>query len=147
MGHLKSLYHSKKIDLYLWVRPVQDQNIVFLTEFGENPPVATAINLRHIEDCSNQLDLLSECLRSVTEQDRKRTCILEYSRGAWTIKLFTKIKYHAQVRALNEQTNIDKLEISKRKAAENLHKITKHVLSLYIWNSIILLYKWCYSRM
>ena len=34
------------------------------------------------------------------------------------IQLFTKIKYHAKVRALNEQTNIDKLEIFKRKAAE-----------------------------
>ena len=69
MGHLKSLYHSKKIDLSLWVRPGQDQNIVFLTEFGENPPVATAINLRHIEDCSNQLLVSEKCYGAGQEEN------------------------------------------------------------------------------
>ena len=35
------------------------------------------------------------------------------------IKLFTKIKYHARVKALNEQNFVNKISERKRKAVEN----------------------------
>ena len=34
------------------------------------------------------------------------------------IELFTKIKYHARIKAINEQQNLDKKADLKRKAAE-----------------------------
>ena len=41
------------------------------------------------------------------------------------IKLFTKIKYHARVKALNEQNFVNKISERKRKAIENKEKPKK----------------------
>ena len=38
------------------------------------------------------------------------------------ITFFTKIKYHARIKAINEQRLIEKVEDKKRKAAENNQK-------------------------
>ena len=89
----KGLFQSKKIDLYFLMQPGLDKNIFFVMEFGQNPPVTTAIYLWKFENSSSQLNLLSECLQSITELDEKRTCVL-YKRKKWInfLCLFTHFR-------------------------------------------------------
>ena len=75
------------------MQPGLDKNIFFVMEFGQNPPVTTAIYLWKFENSSSQLNLLSECLLSITELDEKRTCVL-YKWKKWInfLCLFTHFR-------------------------------------------------------
>ena len=79
--------------LYFLMQPGLDKNIFFVMEFGQNPPVTTAIYLWKFENSSSQLNLLSECLQSITELDEKRISVL-YKRKKWInfLCLFTHFR-------------------------------------------------------
>ena len=40
---------AQAIDLWFWVRPARGKSIVFVTEHGVKPYIATAINMRNLQ--------------------------------------------------------------------------------------------------
>ena len=90
---IKSKFQSQDIDLYFWVRPGRGRNILFLTQFGEKPYVATAINLRNIQGSTQNLpSLVSDCVEAIRDRDKGRYCVLECNGTVWTIKRLMAIR-------------------------------------------------------
>ena len=57
---------AQAIDLWFWVRPARGKSIVFVTEHGVKPYIATAINMRNLQVTTGFLTGLSH-LKTINE--------------------------------------------------------------------------------
>ena len=90
---IKSKFQTNDIDLYFWVRPGRGRNILFLTQSGAKPHIASAINLRNIQGSTHHLpSLVSDSINVVQERDKARYCILESNGSMWSITKLMAIK-------------------------------------------------------
>ena len=90
---LKEKYQAGFIDFYFWVRPGRGRNMLFLTKAGERPYIATAVNLRNLQGCTQKLpSLVTDAVASIRERDKARYCVLQYNGTVWTVRSLKAIK-------------------------------------------------------
>ena len=90
---LKRKFESRELDLWFWVRPGKGKNLIFMTESGEKPYIASGINLRNLAGSTGSLpSLVADCVRGLHPRDRGRYAVLNSNGRVWTLNGLMAIK-------------------------------------------------------
>ena len=115
---LKEKYQNGLIDFFFWVRPGRGRNMLFLTKSGEKPYIATAVNLRNLQGCTQNLpSMVWDAVAGVRPRDKGRYSVLQFNGTVWTVNSLKAVKGQKDL-GLSLETDVKNEKDVKQEVAD-----------------------------